>query len=200
MRTIGLVGGVASGKSLVAKMLVELGAGLLDADRTGHEVLKDGQVKAALRERWGDEVFTAGGEVDRQAVAARVFGSSEEARENRRFLEGLLHPRIRQRLEQQRREYAAAGRPAVVVDAPLLLEAGWGPMCDIIVFIDVPREKRLARARQRGWTESAFADREAAQMPVEEKRRAAHVVIPNDSSESELRRAVEQLWYANVAQ
>lgn len=200
MRTIGLVGGVASGKSLVAKMLVELGAGLLDADRTGHEVLKDGQVKAALRERWGEEVFTAGGEVDRQAVAARVFGSSEEARENRRFLEGLLHPRIRQRLEQQRREYAAAGRPAVVVDAPLLLEAGWGPMCDIIVFIDVPREKRLARARQRGWTESAFADREAAQMPVEEKRRAAHVVIPNDSSESELRRAVEQLWYANVAQ
>jgi dephospho-CoA kinase len=199
MRTIGLVGGVASGKSLVAKMLVELGAGLLDADRTGHEVLKEDQVKTALRERWGDEVFTDGGEVDRQAVAARVFGSSEEARENRRFLEGLLHPRIRQRLEQQRREYASAGRPAVVVDAPLLLEAGWGPMCDIIVFIDVPREKRLARARQRGWTESAFAYREAAQMPVEEKRRAAHVVIPNDSSESELRRAVEQFWYANVA-
>jgi len=200
MITIGLVGGVASGKSLAAKMLEDLGARLLDADRTGHEILNEEEVQAALRERWGPAVFTAGGEVDRKAVAARVFGSGEEAEANRRFLEGLLHPRIRQRLEQQRQAFAAASVPAVVVDAPLLLEAGWGPMCDIIVFIDASQEQRLARARHRGWTERAFSEREAAQMSVEEKRRAAHVVIRNDSSECELRRAIEKFWRSKVTQ
>jgi dephospho-CoA kinase len=108
MKTIGLVGGVASGKSLVAQMLVELGAGLLDADRTGHAVLaEDAEVREALRQRWGEAVFAADGSVDRSAVSQRVFAAGDEVERERSFLERVLHPRIRQRLDDQRPEFAA---------------------------------------------------------------------------------------------
>jgi dephospho-CoA kinase len=195
MITFGLVGGVASGKSLVAQLLVELGAGLLDADRTGHSVLADdAEVHQVLRTRWGDAVFAADGSVDRAAVAKRVFGASSAAQENRRFLEGILHRRIRRRLDKLRDQFAAEGRPAVVLDAPLLLEAGWGPMCDVIVMVDAPRDIRLSRARQRGWSEDEFARREAAQWPVDDKRRQAHAMLTNDGSPDDLRDAVRSIW------
>ncbi len=181
MKTIGLVGGVASGKSLVAKMLVELGAGLLDADRTGHVVLtEDAAVQRMLHERWGDAVFSPDGSVDRRAIAKRVFASGGTAELDRRFLEDLLHHRIRRRLLRMKDQFAAEGRPAVVLDAPVLLEAGWGPMCDILLMVDVPREIRLKRALSRGWTEEEFNRREAAQCSVDDKRREAHFMIAND--------------------
>jgi dephospho-CoA kinase len=200
VKTIGLLGGVASGKSLVAGMLVELGAGLLDADRTGHAVLaEDTDVHTALRKRWGGAVFSPEGVVDRTIVATRVFANTPQAAADREFLEVLLHPRIRQRLEEMRQHFAAEGKSAVVLDAPLLLEAGWGSLCNIILMIDVPREIRLDRARQRGWSEAEFSQREAAQLPVDEKRRAAHCVIENDGSIEELRAAVSDFWQRYVA-
>jgi dephospho-CoA kinase len=200
MKTIGLVGGVASGKSLVAKMLVELGAGLLDADRTGHAVLaEDATVQRKLHERWGDAVFAPDGSVDRRAIAQHVFASGGTAELDRRFLEDLLHHRIRRRLLQMKDQFAAEGRPAVVLDAPVLLEAGWGPMCDILLMVDVPREIRLKRALSRGWTEEEFNRREAAQWPVDDKRREAHFMIANDGSEAELRQAVQEFWDTHVA-
>jgi dephospho-CoA kinase len=199
MKTIGLVGGVASGKSRVARMLVELGAGLLDADRAGHAVLADDDVMSALRERWGAAVFAADGSVNRAAVADRVFGRSETEAADRQFLEDLLHPRIRRRLEAERLEMVASGRPAVVLDAPLLLEAGWDAICDIVLMVDAARETRLARARNRGWSETQFDEREAAQWPVERKREAADVVVNNDGTEEELSRAVRGFWEQHVA-
>ena len=195
MKTIGLVGGVASGKSLAAKMLVELGAGLLDADRTGHTVLaEDAEVRDAIRQRWGDAIFTAGGDVNRAELSRRIFAKDIQATADREFLENLLHPRIRRRLEQLRQEFASEGKPAAVLDAPLLLEAGWGPMCDVVLMIDAPRESRLHWARQRGWADAEFARREAAQSPVEQKRHAAAVVIQNDGSIDDLRAAVRNFW------
>jgi dephospho-CoA kinase len=199
MKTIGLVGGVASGKSLVAKMLVELGAGLLDADRTGHAVLaEDANVHRALRERWGDAVFASDGSVDRPAVARRVFSTGVEAEADRRFLEGLLHPRIRRRLSDMREQYAAQGKPAVVLDAPVLLEAGWGPMCDLLVMVDSPGELRLQRARDRGWSDEEFQRREASQWPIDDKRRAADLVVANHGSADELRQAVHEFWQVHI--
>jgi dephospho-CoA kinase len=201
MKTIGLVGGVASGKSRVGRMLVELGAGLLDADRTGHNVLTDDpDVHRSLRDRWGDGVFTPDGGVDRAEIARRVFGGTEAEAADRQFLEDLLHPRIRRRLEAERREMVAAGRAAVVLDAPLLLEAGWGSLCDVVLFIDSSRETRLARARKRGWSEAQFDEREAAQLPIVKKRGAADVVINNDGTEDELRRSVHDFWNQYVIQ
>jgi dephospho-CoA kinase len=199
MKTIGIVGGVASGKSLVSRQFAKLGAGLLDADRAGHEVLaNDSDVRATLIERWGPAILAADGSIDRRAVAAHVFGQSEKAADDREFLEDLLHPRIQRRLDDQRQQFAAAGRSVVVLDAPLLLEAGWGPMCDVIVFVDTPRAVRLARATSRGWDEAEFDRREAAQWPVEKKRSSANVVIPNSGSADELRAAVRGVWAQHV--
>ena len=139
MKTIGIVGGVASGKSTVAKMLVELGAGILDADRTGHAVInEDADVRAAILKRWGDAVFTAEGKIDRAAVAARVFAEDGRRDPELQFLQELLHPRIGVRLQEMGEKFDAAGKPAVVLDAPLLIEAGWKPFCDLVVMVDSP--------------------------------------------------------------
>ena len=200
MKTIGLVGGVASGKSLAANMLVELGAVHLDADRTGHAVLaEDEDVRLALIDRWGNAVLGADGGVDRSAVAQRVFATSATGAADREFLEDLLHARIRQRLNAERDQAIAAGKPAVVLDAPLLLEVDWGPLCDIIVMIDSPGELRLERAMARGWTEADFVQREAAQWPPDKKRQFADVVIPNYGSADDLRTAIAHFWAENIA-
>jgi dephospho-CoA kinase len=200
MKIIGLVGGVASGKSLAANLLVELGAVHLDADRTGHRVLaEDDGVRQALIERWGNAILDADGHVDRRAVAKQVFAKSATGTANRKFLEDLLHPRIRERLNIERDQAVATGKPAIVVDAPLLLEADWGSLCDIVLMIDSPREMRLKRAATRGWTETDFDDREDAQWPPEEKRRHADVVIPNYGTADELRGAISQFWAQNIS-
>src|SRR5262249_40872561 len=161
----------------------------------GHTVLaEDVEVQRELRRRWGDDIFAPDGTIDRQAVAARVFGASAEASANRKFLEDLLHPRIQQRLEKLRDQYEAESKPAAVLDAPLLLEANWEPMCDVLLMIDTPQKLRLKHAMQRGWTEDEFARREAAQWPAERKRLASNVVIKNDGSENDLGDAVQKFW------
>jgi dephospho-CoA kinase len=199
MKTIGLVGGVASGKSVVSRMLVEFGAGLLDADRTGHAVLaEEAEVRQALRKRWGDSILTPKGEVDRAAVARRVFANDSSGQNERKFLEALVHPRIQARLSQLQDKLAAEGKPAVVLDAPLLLEAGWGSLCDFVLFVDVSVEKRLERAKTRGWTNAEFTRRESAQWPVAEKRRHATQIFPNFGTEAELREAVRKFWTENI--
>lgn len=199
MKTIGLVGGVASGKSLVAKMLIELGAGVLDADRAGHAVLaEDVAVQDSLRKRWGESVFNWDGAVDRKAIARRVFAAGDAALAERRFLEKLVHPKIRDRLKTELSRLASEGHQIVVLDAALLFEADWATLCDLVVFVDSPRETRLKRALTRGWTESEFDSREAAQWPVDDKRLAADVVLANSGTEAELRAAVRDFWRQNV--
>jgi dephospho-CoA kinase len=199
MKTIGVVGGVASGKSLASQMLVELGAPVLDADRAGHKVLaEDPEVREALRQRWGDAILTASGVVDRAAIAQRVFADNKAGSHERKFLEALLHPRIRDRLNQLRDEFAAAGKVAVVLDAPLLLEAGWAPLCDYILFIEAPVETRRDRAKGRGWSDAEFSQREAAQWTTAEKRRHATHVLSNSCSSAELREAVGNFWAENI--
>jgi dephospho-CoA kinase len=200
MKTIGLVGGVASGKSLVAQLFEERGAGLLDADRAGHEVLAhDGEVRQAVVDRWGPSVLAADGSVDRAAIAARVFDADDVSATERQYLESLLHPRIRRLLAEKTTQFAAQGRPAVVLDAPLLLEAGWGPLCDLVVMVEADRDVRLARAEERGWSAAEFSRREAAQWPVAEKRRAAHATLVNSGDVAALRTAVGELWRKHVA-
>jgi dephospho-CoA kinase len=200
MKIIGLVGGVASGKSLAANMLVELGAVHLDADRTGHAVLaEDADVRQSLLDRWGNAILDNDGHVDRRAIAKQVFAKSAAGTAGRKFLEDLLHPRIRQRLNAERDRAIEVGKPAIVVDAPLLLEADWDSLCDVILMIDSPRELRLERAAKRGWTAAEFDDREAAQWPPEEKRRHADFVVPNHGTAEDLRAAIADFWTQNIA-
>jgi dephospho-CoA kinase len=194
MRIVGLMGGVASGKSLVAGQFAALGAGILDADRAAHEVLKMPQIEAAARERWGQTVFDPDGRIDRVRLARIVFAPPPGGPPEREYLEQLTHPEIGRLLSQQAAAMEAAGMKAAVLDAPLLLEANWDKLCDVLVFVDAPPEARLARALARGWTREDFAAREAAQESLDSKRGRADVIMDNSGSPRRSEAQVERFW------
>ncbi len=194
MKVIGIVGGVASGKSFVAGCLARLGARHLNADRAGHEVLREPEVKAQAGRRWGEAIFDSEGEIDRKKLAEIVFGDEISARRERTYLEQLVHPRIRQRLESEIEAARVERRPAVVLDAALLLESGWSTLCDSILFVDAPEAARAARAAQRGWTSSDWRRREKSQMPIAEKRVKSHAAIDNAGSQAETEQQVRAYW------
>lgn len=198
LRVVGLLGGVASGKSLIADQLVALGAGLLDGDLAGHEVLRQDEVKQAARNRWGSGVFDPDGHINRSAVAGIVFGPPPAGPQELKFLEQLTHPQIGQLLVKQASDLVAAGKRVAVLDAPVMLKAGWDQLCDYIVFVEVSPEIRLARAQRRGWSQAEFNAREAAQESLEEKRRRADVVIDNSGSPESTRSQVVAFWQTLV--
>ncbi|MBC8869548.1 MAG: dephospho-CoA kinase [Planctomycetes bacterium] len=195
MILIGVAGGIASGKSLVSEQLIRLGAEVLDADRAGHDVLRDPEVTEAIRRRWGDDVFDAAGEIDRSEVAKIVFAPPPAGPEELTYLEQLTHPRIGQRL-RERMAALARGRQSLVavLDAPVMFKAGWDKMCDKVLFVDATRELRLARAKSRGWSEAEFDAREAAQESLDVKRSRADVIIDNSSSPEHTYAQVERFW------
>jgi dephospho-CoA kinase len=193
---IGLTGGVASGKTAVADLLAERGFAVIDADSVGHQVLLEPAVQRKLVERFGPGVLAgeglaaAGGpRIDRKALGAIVFADPDA----RRALEAIVHPLMRARfLEAIERERGAA-RP-VVLDAAILLEAGWDDLCDFVVFVESPLSERMRRAgADRGWAAETFNSREAAQWPCEEKRRRAGFVIENSAGLLSLPREVDRL-------
>jgi dephospho-CoA kinase len=102
----------------------------------------------------------------------------------------LIGRRIRERIEELNR----MGTEVIVLDAPILLEAGWDRHCDKIIYVDVNEEERLRRARQRGWTDAQFAAREASQLPVGEKRKVADVVIDNSATFDHTFAQLQQFW------
>lgn len=191
---IGLVGGVGSGKSTVARMFAELGAAVIDSDRLGHEQLQRPEVLSQLRSWWGPQVVTAAGVADRSAISRIVFHDAAELAR----LEALLHPLI-----DQRRKELVAGLErdpsirAVILDAPKLLEAGLSGVCDRVVFVDSPRDERLRRvAETRGWSEDELNRRENLQFSLDKKRSMSDDVIVNHSDIEALRREVEQVFSA----
>lgn len=192
---VGLIGGVASGKSLVAEQFAKLGGTVLDGDRAGHDVLRLPEVEQAVRARWGEKVFDSAGHVLRAAVAQIVFQDNPASRSELKYLEQLTHPLIGEMLVRQLQQAQEDARvPVIVLDAPVMLEAGWSEVCHKIVYVDAPRELRLARARQRGWSEEDFTRREAAQASLDAKRARADVVIDNSGTPENTRAQVERFW------
>lgn len=194
MYVLGIVGGVASGKSAVAQEFARLGAVVLDGDQIGHEVLRDPEVIAAFRERWGEEVLGPNGQILRSQVARRVFGADAKAEREREFLNSVTHPRIHDRLHDRLNELRAEQVEVAIIDAALLYETGWSQLCDGMVFVEVPRELRLQRAAARGWSAEDFAAREASQWPVEEKRDRATWVIDNAGTLDQIAAQADQVW------
>jgi len=194
MLILGLVGGIASGKSVVANVLRDMGAVVLDADKAGHFVLREPELIAELRKRWGDGILDSSGQVSRRAVAKIVFAQGNEA--ERKFLERLTHPRIEALLKQELEAVRNSPEPppVLVIDAALLFEAGWDKLCDKILFVDASRDIRLERAVARGWSAEQFAAREAAQLPPEEKRARSHIVIRNVRTLENIREVLRLTW------
>jgi dephospho-CoA kinase len=199
MFVIGIVGGIGSGKSAVASQFASLGAEVIDADQLGHVVLEDSEVMAAAVGRWGDEVLDAAGRLNRRAIAARVFPASDGGTHGHRELEfwqSCTHSRIERLMKQRLEQLSSRNSPplGVVLDAAVLFEAGWERICDAVIFLEVPREIRLRRALARGWSKADFTAREAAQMPVDEKRQKADFVIDNSGALEETYRRVKEVW------
>ncbi|HZT79526.1 MAG TPA: dephospho-CoA kinase [Gemmataceae bacterium] len=188
---IGLVGGIGSGKSRVAAAFAARGGKVISGDAAGHEALRQPEIRERVVRRWGQQVLDEKGEIDRRAVARVVFADPAELR----ALEEIVHPWIGRRL---REEIAAAQSdpavPFVVLDAAVMLEAGWNNVCDKLVYVDAPRAERLRRlAAQRGWTEKEVAARESNQLPRSEKITRADCVVDNSGPPEAAARQVDDL-------
>ncbi|MFZ5477235.1 MAG: dephospho-CoA kinase [Myxococcota bacterium] len=187
MITVGLTGGIACGKSTVARMLRERGVPVLDLDRVAREVVAPGE--PALDEiaaRWPDVVKE--GVLDRKALGAVVVADPEA----RRVLEGITHPRIWARTEAW---LAAQDAPVVAVEAALMVETGSWRRYDRLLVVSCSPDVQRARLMAREGYDAATADRWlAAQMPMAEKERVAHAVVRNDGTEEALRTALDEAW------
>jgi len=190
---IGLTGGIGSGKSAVARWLAERrNVRVIDGDAIGHDVLRHSDIKKRLRAEFGSVIFSADGDIDRRPLAALVFGASPEQRNARRRLEEIVHPEIRRVISETiSRETASHNIDVIILDAAVLLEAGWNDVCTAVVFVDSPLEARQKRVQQsRGWSGDDLVKREASQMGLDEKKSHADLIISNDST---LERAGHQL-------
>lgn len=184
---VGIVGGIGSGKSAVARWAAsQANITLIDADKLGHEALRSEEIKARLRQRFGGDIFDAQGEVQRGALARRVFGESEGHRAARLDLEQIVHPEIERRIADEVQRGKQAGCEAILLDAAVLLEAGWQRQCDAVVYVDAPDDIRLERVRTRsGWTAEELRRREASQLSLAEKQRQSDAVISNAADVSD---------------
>jgi dephospho-CoA kinase len=190
MLKIGLTGGIASGKSVVASRLEERGAVLVDADALAREVVEPGtQGLNRIVAEFGRDVLGADGRLDRPKLGALVFGDADRLA----VLNGIVHPLVRSRAAAIAK--AAPGDSVVVQDIPLLVETGQGSDFHLVVVVDAPDDVRLQRMLEhRGMTEDAARARMAAQATREERLAAADVVLDNSGSVQHLLDQVDRLW------
>ena len=174
---VGLTGGIGAGKSEALEALERLGAATLSTDAVTHELLAGDDVRDLLVERLGLEV-APGGRVDRSAVAARVFGDDEQTK----WLEGLLWPRVGERVARFRESVEDA--PAAVVEVPLLFESGMEQVFDKTIVVVADEQIRAERAGARG--HELVEARTARQLSQDEKARRADFVVRNDGDLAEL--------------
>ena len=192
---IGIVGGVASGKSFVAQKFAELGACAVDGDQLGHQVLTQSEVIETLASQFGQQILRADGTIDRSQVAKLVFADTEDGAERLASLERLTHPLIGQAMNDRIQALESSERcRAAVIDAAVMVKAGWDKHCDHIVFVDVPEAERVRRASKRGWSEQELRRREAMQVDLERKMQRADFVIDNGGSPERTCQQVKDIW------
>lgn len=190
--SVGLTGGVGSGKSTVAAMLQQLGAGIVDADALAHELTRAGGAAiGALRNRFGAEALAADGALDRAWMRARVFGDSA----TRRSLEAVLHPMIRSLAQERGSALAAAGQPYVVFVIPLLVESGeWLDRVNRVLLVDCSEATQIRRASARpGLDEAAARSIITAQASRAERLAIADDVLFNEAPLADLESRVGRL-------
>lgn len=192
---IGLFGGIGAGKSAVAALLGEHGAGVVDADTLTHRCLREPAVRDALVARFGADILDGAGQIDRPRLAEKAFADDESTSD----LNAIVHPAVAARIEAELERLAAADVRIAVLDGALLTEAGWGDRCDWRLFVDAPEAVREARVQGRGWPPGERELRERRQVSVEAKQAAADAVVHNDDSLDRTREEVAAFWTAHVA-
>lgn len=189
---VGLTGGIGSGKSTVARMLAARGATVIDTDAIAREVVEPGQpAYAAVVDRFGPSVVGTNGRLDRAALADVAFADPQA----RADLNAIVHPAVAGVVREGVAAARAAGAQMVVLEVPLLVEAGWDDMVGSVVVVDCPEDVAVRRlVEQRGMSEADVRRRMAAQVPRATRLAKADIVLDNSGSLDDLTRQVEAMW------
>jgi dephospho-CoA kinase len=191
MKTIGLTGGIGSGKSTVADFLAELGAVTIDADNIAHRILEnDREVQRQLVETFGNDIFTSEGKIDRKNLGTIAFRDGGALSR----LNQILHPKIGEAVKAQLGVYRKQGVEVVVIEASLLIEAGWASFVDQVWVTTAPRITILDRLEKKGTTRAEALARIRFQLSNRERLEQADVVIDTDCPLDELAKRVRELW------
>ncbi len=192
MKVIGLTGGIGTGKSTVSQFLAELGAVIIDADKVGHEALKpEGEAWQKVVNAFGKQIVNPDGHIDREKLGRIVFGDSG-ARER---LNQIMHPAMYQTVAAKIEECRRQGVAVVVLEAALLLEAGWTPLVDEVWVTVASEPTVIKRLRLRtGLSQEASLARIRSQLRSEERAKNADVVIDTDCTLEEVKARVKALW------
>ncbi len=198
MLTIGVTGGIGSGKSTVTKILGELGAPIIDADKVGHAIYApDGPAYADMIAAFGRGILASDGTIDRKKLGPIVFGDAGALKR----LNAIVHPKMFARMREMIEHLRAGGeRNAIVVEAAILIEANWQALFDEIWLVTASQERVVERIeRDRGLKPEQTEARIRAQLPDEERQKHSTLVITNNGSIDELGEKVSHLWQAALA-
>jgi dephospho-CoA kinase len=191
-KRIGITGNIGSGKSSVAKLLVEKGAALIDADKIAREVTQSPNVLEQIAAQLGDDLVR-NGQLDRAKTAALVFNNPDA----RKILNAIIHPLVREKSEAQMQglEHSPSPPPVIVQDIPLLYENYLETQFDAVIVVYAPLDTRRTRVKERSnSSDEDFYARDGAQLPLEEKVKRATYVIDNSSGPENLQEQVDKLW------
>ena len=186
-RIIGILGGIASGKSTVAAEFAKLGCKVIDADKIAHKLLENKAVKKEIVDLFGRTILDSTGRIDRKRLGGVVFSDADKLSS----LNGIIHPLVLQRVEELMGRYDRQNQvKAIVLDMPLLVEVGWAKRCDKLIFVDCRKKIRLNRAKKMGFDKNQFKIRENFQISLDNKVSLADNAIENNSDFSALVRQV----------
>ncbi len=192
MKTIGLTGGIGSGKSTFSGYLKELGASVIDADTIGHRVLEYNQVKNELIAAFGNRILDKYGQVSRKKLGDIVFYQDKNLLP---VLNRITHPVILERIKEELDSYRQQGVSVTVIEAPLLIEAGYTSLVDQIWVTSAPEEVIINRLKDKnGLPYSQIMNRIHSQLPAEERNKYADIIINTDVTFKELKEKANDLW------
>jgi len=184
---IGVTGSLSTGKTTVCAILRRLGAAVIDADKIVHALYKnDPNVKAAVRKKFGNAVFT-GGRIDRKKLARLAFGKKKVLK----AVTGIIHPKV---IKEIKKGIKKRKNGIVVIEAPLLFETGLEKVVDYVIVVKCSKKNQIKRSRAKGLKKAALLSRVKAQMPLGEKIKRADFVIDNNFSKKYTRKKVERIW------
>ena len=193
MTVIGVTGNIGSGKSTVCRILAKLGVTIIDADELAHETYKPrSQTWQELINTFGKDIVKANEEIDRQKLGQIAFANPAALA----LLNQIVHPRAYRMAQEKIEDYHRQGAKAIVVEATLLIEAGWTDLVDKVWLVVTPEDVAIRRLTQhKGIAKAQILTRLKAQMPAEEKMKYADEVIYNDGSLNQLEARVTELWH-----
>ena len=188
---IGILGGIASGKSTVAAEFAKLGCKIIDADRIAHEALCREDVRQKVTDLFGEGILDSSGKINRKELANLVFADADKLSSLSKIIHPLVLKRAEELIEQYRRQKQVK---AIVLDIPLLLEVSWAKRCDKLIFVQCKRSLRLRRAKKMDFDENQIKIREKFQISLDNKADIADNVVDNNSNLSTLVRQVADIF------